>query len=351
MSLSKIETGNKKRIEYIDALKGFAIFLVLWGHSLQYLKNGYDAFQNPVFEFIYSFHMPLFFMISGFFFRSSLKLNIKDYLVKKSLQLLLPCFVWAILFFIQGIIIDTIEGREYFFNNWLDVVKHILASTWGVWFLRELFISYLIAYVSLKLFKNAWLACVLSISLVLISPFLAELQRVFLPVFWAGFFLKDYYPIFLKYVKKIFIISAVVFSICLLFWNGNYTMYITNFPSLINFKELTLNVTNINISIFRLFIGLCGSTFFFALFEILYSDSKFFSRLSKIGVNTLAIYLLQRLFLEYWGDKLIDFTNMNIWIYSLLVTPLISLTILIICFIIIKSINNKYAELLLFGKT
>lgn len=83
--------NNKQRIEYIDALKGLAIFFVLWGHSLQYLKNEADFFHNPIFEFIYSFHMPLFFMISGFFFNSSLKLNFKEFIYKKTIQLLLPC--------------------------------------------------------------------------------------------------------------------------------------------------------------------------------------------------------------------------------------------------------------------
>jgi surface polysaccharide O-acyltransferase-like enzyme len=41
--------GTKsQRIEYVDALKGFAIFCVVWGHSLQYLKNEYDFYHNPI---------------------------------------------------------------------------------------------------------------------------------------------------------------------------------------------------------------------------------------------------------------------------------------------------------------
>ena len=52
----------KQRLEYIDILRGFAIFLVVLGHVLEHagLKNGF------LFHFIYSFHMPLFICISGF---------------------------------------------------------------------------------------------------------------------------------------------------------------------------------------------------------------------------------------------------------------------------------------------
>ena len=341
---------TKQRIEYIDALKGFAIFCVLWGHSLQYLKNGYDFFHNPMFEFIYSFHMPLFFMISGFFFCSSLKLSFKDFLYKKSVQLLLPCVVWATIFCMMRFSAAIANGNEYFFGDWLGELKTILLPGRWLWFLRELFISYFIVYVSLKLLKRDWLACLLSIGFVLIMPYCGD-QRVFLPVFWAGIYLKDNYQFVSKYAKQILIVSGVVFAICLFFWDGNYTMYVTGFQKLLKIRRLSFNFTNIDISFFRLLIGLCGSLFWFMLFEKIYKNNKFFVYLGKIGANTLAIYLLQKLILESWINRIIDFPDINIWIYNLIVTPLISLAVLGVCMIIIKFVQkNKYAELLLFGR-
>lgn len=53
----------KERIQYIDAMRGFAILLVVIAHLVQY--NFEDAFHNDIFNTIYSFHMPLFFFISG----------------------------------------------------------------------------------------------------------------------------------------------------------------------------------------------------------------------------------------------------------------------------------------------
>ena len=58
----------KKRIEWIDICRGLAIILVIIGHSN--LETGM-AFNLK--SIIYSFHMPLFFVLSGYLFY-----NIKD---------------------------------------------------------------------------------------------------------------------------------------------------------------------------------------------------------------------------------------------------------------------------------
>lgn len=47
----------KKRINYIDIAKGIALFLVIWGHLIPY--------TTITFRVIFSFHMPLFFILSG----------------------------------------------------------------------------------------------------------------------------------------------------------------------------------------------------------------------------------------------------------------------------------------------
>ena len=61
------EMQNSKRIAYIDALKGFAILCVVLGH----IASGslWDPFTQTTYFFlyniIYSFHMPLFILLSG----------------------------------------------------------------------------------------------------------------------------------------------------------------------------------------------------------------------------------------------------------------------------------------------
>lgn len=53
---------------YFDCVKFFIVFCMLWGHAIQYCSVNYNFFSNIVFKAIYGFHMPLFALISGWFF-------------------------------------------------------------------------------------------------------------------------------------------------------------------------------------------------------------------------------------------------------------------------------------------
>ena len=78
--------SSKEYLFWIDILKGFAIFTVVVGHAMAWnfqnfeilIENGYskDLFW---WHFIYSFHMPLFFWVSGYLLPRK-KLNKKSLL-------------------------------------------------------------------------------------------------------------------------------------------------------------------------------------------------------------------------------------------------------------------------------
>lgn len=68
-----------QRLQYLDSIKGFAIFLMVLAHAIAWQFEDYrevvwlqENMTNNVlnagfiWQFIYSFHMPLFFMVSGF---------------------------------------------------------------------------------------------------------------------------------------------------------------------------------------------------------------------------------------------------------------------------------------------
>ena len=55
---------SKERIEYVDQLKGLAILFVVIGHVYNF--RTVDPQTNWVFKLIYSFHLPLFFILSGY---------------------------------------------------------------------------------------------------------------------------------------------------------------------------------------------------------------------------------------------------------------------------------------------
>ena len=64
-SMNSIPQTNQRLLTF-DAIKIFAIFLVIWGHCIGELSSC-DVANRSMYRIIYSFHMPLFMMISGFF--------------------------------------------------------------------------------------------------------------------------------------------------------------------------------------------------------------------------------------------------------------------------------------------
>jgi len=87
---------DPQRIEWLDVLKAYTIFLVFVGHKT----------DNVLLEqIIYSFHVPLFFWISGFAFNRSKYNNFFNFLNKKIRTLLVPYFVFGLFSFIFWFVI------------------------------------------------------------------------------------------------------------------------------------------------------------------------------------------------------------------------------------------------------
>ena len=83
------------RIAWLDQLKGFGIILMVYGHNFPVLE-----------EYIYSFHMPLFFIIAGIFHPK--KMNILT-IKKRVQQILLPYFLWSSILF-GYLLVENLES-------------------------------------------------------------------------------------------------------------------------------------------------------------------------------------------------------------------------------------------------
>ena len=126
----------RTRLDYIDALKGFAILLVVMGHvipwSFRSTETALAVSPTPIllWHIIYSFHMPLFMFISGFLFGQSHFNSFKEYVVKmwkKTKMLLLPYFVCSILVFMWR------GGREWTYWYLLTLLQ-LLILIGGIYF-------------------------------------------------------------------------------------------------------------------------------------------------------------------------------------------------------------------------
>lgn len=128
------------RLNWVDYAKGIGIFLVVLGHVVRGLVNSSvlekSALLNFVDDWIYAFHMPLFFFISGLFIQNSLKKPFGEFLSDKVFTIAYPYFLWSI---IQGIF-QTIGG--YYTNNLfsiLNIWRIIYEPLLQFWFLYVLF--------------------------------------------------------------------------------------------------------------------------------------------------------------------------------------------------------------------
>lgn len=87
--------GNKDRILWVDAAKGLGVYLVVLGHLW------YVCVPEIVNQAIYAFHMPLFFILSGFVFNTGRKSgDLLGFVSTKAKRLLVPTAMYIILFVI-----------------------------------------------------------------------------------------------------------------------------------------------------------------------------------------------------------------------------------------------------------
>lgn len=125
-----MEKSKTQRIEWIDIAKGIGILLVILGHSVK--------FGGAIHNLIFSFHMPLFFVLSGITYKQR---DNKTFICRKFRTLIMPYVVFSIIGFVLSVMIP-------FWRNGLSiktVIKDIYlanpnaANVSSIWFLVALF--------------------------------------------------------------------------------------------------------------------------------------------------------------------------------------------------------------------
>ena len=109
-----------ERIEYIDIARGIGIILVVLGHCV--------AIPLWLNHFIFSVHMPLFFILSGFTFRAVGCDGTKRFLKKSAGALLVPYAISCVIIILIQTISALVKGEDalYEFIRW--VVSSVYAS-------------------------------------------------------------------------------------------------------------------------------------------------------------------------------------------------------------------------------
>lgn len=340
------------RIDLLDLIKGFAIFLVVFGHSIQYgsgsdyqLNGGF--FLNPVFSFIYSFHMPLFMLVSGFLFYKYRNESISEVFISKSKSLLIPILFWQLIYLLFALIIND-------YTPLLFLKKYIASVITGLWFLWAVFYSSLLISIInnvIKSNKNKKIAYFIIFILTFITPdFLnLSLYKYMLPYFIIGYYCQNTIT-FIKNINLwtyilITTISTSVFLFLLHYFNYDSYIYTSGYSI---FTGSIDAIKHIKIDIYRFIIGLFGSVVMILIINLIDNNkSRLLLRTKKaikyIGVNSLGIYIISG-----YTMSILSYLNLNSLKYGY--SLIASLIIIILSVVIIQVIKtNVWAKYLLLG--
>lgn len=295
---------NEKRVAYVDIAKSIGIILVVLGHTDFMFKN-----------FIYQFHLPLFFFLSGYVFSDKYLNNFNIFLKKRIRSLYIPFITFQILFLLFHNLFCYFGFYNELSNTILKLslsdllinISKILTMGYGeqlagpLWFLISLLEINFIFYILLKVLKKFSINRI-SFALIMFGLILynigcyIELPRMLSQSFIGLLFYilgyiykKNENSIKLSFIY--FIISIIFLLICTYFNTVDISKLIINYKFLL------------------IISGLCGT------YGILYISQKL-SFLNKkiilyIGENTLYILALHCLVFKILMMFEIKIYNLN----------------------------------------
>lgn len=317
---------------YLDNLKGFLIILVILGHVLQ--SEIVDYQNNIIFRIIYSFHMPLFFFISGYL--TWKQTPDSKLLVKRARQLLIPFVVWA-----------TIS--PLFYQQQFDLshtVETLMYPDNGLWFLYNLFVYSVMIWISEResltrinnFAQEIFLGAIFLILLCLMGVLKTKLNCSqlcwYFPFYAMGYYMRKYEKMLNKNKRFIAAWGGVIWLIGVPFWM---------------MREDPIFYQWINLGggfayLYRFIVCLAGTVFFF-IFGQNFLDKQIV-KINVIGEKTLGMYAFQFVAIFYitqWLNPLLPNTPLRI-----VLSTLFSATLSFLIVAVIERI--KYIRLLLIGK-
>ena len=340
---------------FLNIVKGTAVFFMLWGHCIQCCTNGiFDFYENVVFKIIYSFHMPLFMLISGFLFSYSCKRRpLKDLLIHRTQSLLQPIVMCSVLNYYLTIVLSQRSLSAIADGPWINC----FTSFWFLWStLSASIIVGIIIKTTTNLFLRILLLCT-GFGFVYLFP-CSTMNLYMYPFFTMGVLFAEYRDKIPSVVIKAGKLSSILlFPLMLLFYKKKHYIYTTGIISNGNILE------QLRIDGFRWSIGLVGSIFVLVIIEYLFQHTKlennprFARSISQLGVHSLQVYCLSVPLLSFWLPiiherlyRLVKVFCTSSFIYSFLYTPFVAILYAIIIYYLIKLLDKSKISRILFGR-
>ncbi len=303
-----------KRIEYLDVARGIGILLVVLGH------NDFSALSPFFRQVIYSFHVPLFFFLSGYFINISI--SFLDYTKKRFHSVLKPYLFTILLIYFTSVSFEKMGFQTALIRILKALYGSIDYIDWGqLWFLPNLFVVSLYAFLFIRItgrLQSRWIRWGILLVTLLVS---LPLLHVFYP-FSLSVFGKDYRLLGLPFSLDVLFLSGFFFIL------GNEVRQIETEKALSSF--LVLIVTGIGLILLNYFFpysvdiakrvydsllvntaeAIFGILFVLALSRQIELHTRGLAAAFKyVGNVTLIILLFHVPIQGFWGDKIMQATG------------------------------------------
>lgn len=321
-----------ERIKFYDILKGEAIWIVAFEHSLLALDSvARDSILSNAIQLI---QMPLFVAISGFFFYPSITKNsFTGNLKRKFLHLYLPSLCWGIIGACMMFTFKIMTHKEID----VDYLPYLVFT--GMWFLTALFILSVIGLFLYRFIRDYFfMGWVVVFVILYFTPSLWMVNEVkfLLPFFVTAIFLRRYdwqqIPLWL------FITSLFFYGGALYVYNWNFTLYS------MSATDVFLSWEYLYMTIVRVVGGISGIISVLYLSKYIEKSNIVSKCFSYIGGITLPIYVLHQKFL----------LPLNLLNYETDNLSIIFITSIVIVFFSVfayKLMKHKFFRWYLFGET
>ena len=307
--LENIKTNVYNREYKYDNIKAILIFLVLFGHVIESVTK-----FNLLYLIIYSFHMPIFVFVSGYFSKGNKKSILKQ----------------VVIYFI----FQTIYFLLYKFILHENIPLNYLQPIWIMWYIFALAIwnSLLFLIKKMSIIKNTYvyLLILLAFLLSLICGYIDKigyflsLSRIisFFPFFLLGYFTKN---ISIKIIKKdsnnvASFMYCFLALICIL-----YFVRIPNINKIWFYGSYSYKNGGYNI-IFKFFSNVLSLCMIY-YFNNFVPNKK--SILSFIGKNTLYIYLFHGIIIKVFSLNTNNLLENNNALVGIIIATIYTLFIII----------------------
>jgi fucose 4-O-acetylase-like acetyltransferase len=283
------EGKMRQRDYFFDNAKFILIAIVVFGHLLKSYVNDNELIYS-LYKTIYTFHMPAFILVSGFFAKGFYQ---KGYLVKITKKLILPYIIFQVIYTVY----------YYYLYSKSELTVDLLDPQWALWFLISLFCWNILLLGFARLKPAVGITLSLLIALLIgyvdsISNYLSLSRTfVFFPMFLIGYHLsKDHIKLLLnvKVRSAAFVVVATVFI-------GFYFHPDVNDKWLLGSKPYSeMEAISIISMVKRL--GFYGLSMMMVLsFLAFIPRGQYF--FTKWGKQTLYVYLLHGFFVRFFQES------------------------------------------------